>query len=93
MSIANRAFFESGLPVPEELDPQHELTLPMVGYAKAFIVISDMIDNNQGAASIEVAKAMVDWLEDAGAALEDDEIAEMAQIMDSYATVLSDTFG
>jgi Ca-activated chloride channel family protein len=65
----------------------------VVNYAKAFVVISDMVDQNQGAAAIGLAQAMVEWLDQAAQALNDDEIADMAQVMAQYAASLEAQFG
>jgi hypothetical protein len=64
----------------------------VVGYAKAFIVIGSMIQNDVGAETPVVAADMVDWLEQAAEALDDPEIEEMAQVMDAYRVTLEQQF-
>jgi Ca-activated chloride channel family protein len=65
----------------------------VVSYAKAFIVISDMVSNDQGGDAIPIAEDMVDWLNQAADALDDEEITEMADVMADYAAVLQQKFG
>jgi hypothetical protein len=64
-----------------------------VNYAKAFIAIDAMIANQLYADAIGTADAMVGWLEQAAEALDDEEIAEMAEVMSDYENVLSQIYG
>ena len=65
----------------------------MVGYAKAFIVIDALIGLGQTADAIGTAQAMVEWLDLAVEALDDEEVVEMRDVMSDYVLVLTSTYG
>ena len=65
----------------------------VVGYAKAFIVIDALIGLGQTADAIGTAQAMVEWLDLAVEALDDEEVVEMRDVMSDYVLVLTSTYG
>ena len=65
----------------------------VVNYAKAFIAISAMLDNEQYEDAIGTAVAMTEWLDAAANDLGDNEISEMATLMGDYADLLQNNYG
>lgn len=60
----------------------------VVAYAQSLIVIGDLANAGQREAALEVARDMVDWLGSAAETLEDTEVVEMKELMQSYVGVL-----
>ena len=60
----------------------------IVGYAKALIVIAQLVDNGEQEQAHQVAASMASWAQLAADTLDDDEVAEIASIMTAYAQVL-----
>jgi Ca-activated chloride channel family protein len=57
----------------------------VVGYAQSLIVIGDLVAKGDAAGAHEVAVGMVAWLGTAADKLADKEVAEMQQLMQTYA--------
>jgi Ca-activated chloride channel family protein len=60
----------------------------VVAYAQALIIIGDLWLNDQQAEALEVAHAMVTWLEQAAMDLGDPEVSDIASHMSIYVTTL-----
>lgn len=54
----------------------------VVGYAQGIIVVGDLEHHGQFDAARDVASAMAKWLEAAASSLNDEEVEEMAELMD-----------
>jgi Ca-activated chloride channel family protein len=65
----------------------------VVGYAKALIVIGDLVNRGRNEDAIAVARNMVGWVQDAAETLHDDELADIADILDEYGDHLESPFG
>ncbi|MEM7157489.1 MAG: VWA domain-containing protein [Myxococcota bacterium] len=61
----------------------------VVGYAKALVVISTLVNLGQNEAAVQVAADMQQWADQAANELEDVELQEIADIMGEYTGLLS----
>jgi Ca-activated chloride channel family protein len=65
----------------------------VVGYAEALIVIGDLVHRSRGRDATTVARNMVEWVQQAADALQDEELADIADILDEYGDNLARKYG